>query len=200
MGALGHREWIGLAALVVAAAIGVMFLNAGVGEPDRSHDSGADAEATATADKGPPGPARPLPKEPSWAYTFVDLREPTPVPRDRAFGSDLDFEFDAAPLPGYADGEWSFVAEWGFEAPQGRYGVRLAYRGTIRIVVDGVVIAEAGPAEQEAMVTAAFGHDGGVGTLRIELIDTAGVASVTWRGLNEPGETADDIHEEAVQP
>jgi hypothetical protein len=192
MRSLGRIEWFGLLVLAAAAGIAIMFFNAGAGSP-ATDAIPTGPTATPTSDgKGPDSvPARTLPGEPSWVFTFLDLRDARPQPRDRAFGQDLDFAWDAAPFPEYPNDGWRFVAEWSFSAPPGRYGIMLEFRGDLRIEIDGVELLTLASTDGLSTARAAFTHDGGSGSLRITLTDRLGPASIAWRSLQAEAAAAE---------
>lgn len=183
LGILGQREWFGVMALVVAVAIAAMFVNAGASTTVEPQDPPFPDQGLIVSDGGSPDSntvAAPLPGTPSWVVSIFDTRADRPLLTNRATFDDLDFEFTGPPFPDFVDDQWQMVAEWGFDAPAGRYQFDLEVRGDLIVTIDGETHITPETSPDSRLFNVAFDHEGGPGSIRIEVRDRNGPFVLRW--------------------
>ena len=185
MSALGSREWVGLALLLVAGFIAATFLDAGAHDnlPPRTPVLGQPLD-TPTIEPVPtatlPPPVDVEIPEGSWLVSYYD--GDTQDPYVVNFVETLDLRFDNAPFGDFRDDDWHLEARAELQLQPGQQTFTIIHDGAIRVVINGEQVAADGdPADGERSLTVLFPSEGGSTTITVIASDRSGPLVVRWQ-------------------
>ncbi|MFN0096314.1 MAG: hypothetical protein ACKVVT_16255 [Dehalococcoidia bacterium] len=179
---LGFREFIALAALAVAAGIGLSFALADTqpdpDRPPRQATAGARATAAREAERIT---VAPIQGEAPWRLAFFRLEGDK---TDLVSGSELpalDLSFTREPLPELRGSGWRVVAQMTFSGPPGSYEVKLQYRGSAVIRADASDLVRSASPNRTRVMMATFEKGVADMTLSVELDGAAAGGVARWQ-------------------
>ncbi len=166
------RDWVALAALVIALAISVrFFLGATDGAP---RVVVAPTPVPVTTQAAGTGNLLPSPTSP-WTAQFTSTANPSTNVVTTVLPA-LDLNFNGAPFFGLADEAWSVDVAAGFVLNPGHYTFGLQHDGELRVYVDNREIAsDTDPADGlSTTIDVGFDSKGGMSVIRIVAADKGG--------------------------
>jgi len=180
---VGRREWVGLAALVVAILLAAGFFVVDTGETAHlpkitptpaPQGTPATPQDMVPAPSGLPTSILPPPTGP-WKVQFIsnDASNKGAVAAEGSLPG-LDFSMDGAPSQALKDDAWGLDASAAFILPAGRYAFDIQHTGPVDVFIDNVEMARQGANAAGQCLRIEVESKGGVSVILIVANDTGG--------------------------